>query len=718
MATQLPQGKEQALDQVVQRFTLAQQKQNPDFKRFDRYYKLFRNYIPKGNLAWRSRIFVPYVYSTIQTMLSKMVANDPTIEFAPRNEESADKAKLMSKLFDYQWSKAGGFAKLVDWLLVTLLFGKGIVKIYWRFEKEEVQYNKYELLGLRKTVGTKNKVLFDGPDFDVVDPLDLFIDPQAKTVNEAQWVIHRTYPTLENLKDTQTPDGKPLYNLPPDEEMMGTKQDPYYNEGMGDFKQRRARVTGPVPAVKDTTVDRVELLEHWTNEEVVTVANKKHIIRREDNPFWDNRHPFVEMIDSPIPFDFYKMGTVEPIETLQHALNDTRNQRLDNVNLSLNRMWKVGKTGDVDEHELVSRPGGVIHVGQMDALEPFETPDVTQSSYREEEAIKYDIQQGTGISDFYAKGVGNDSVANRTATGAKLITEETNNRVKFKMKFLDDALENLGTKWHARNEQFIDSTIALRITGAGGTKIVKLSPQDVAGDYDIIPVSGSTEPINKQAQVTQYINWYQQMVNTYPIWGRQVQVNWHEIVTDFSQKFGINNLDKIFPAASPPLQPGQALNGATGVMPQQSEMPGMTPAESMPQGQIQGGDEQQGQDQQPDKVSIAVKDPAIAIELLGNRGELKPEQVQQLHQVVTLPQAQQQVTKAATDAHKVTQQGALGLLKQKHQQTQLEVEANQSQQQQQQQNEQTLTGHKVGIFQSLMQGLRGNSSEKGGESKK
>jgi hypothetical protein len=734
LATEIPNDQDKAVEQVVRRLNLAQQRQNPDFRRFDRYYKLFRSYIPDGRWPWRSKIFVPYAFSTVITVLSKMVANDPTIEFAPRpkdedpDQKVVEKAKLLSKLFSYQWSNAKGFAKLVDWVLITLIFGKGVVKIYWRYEKDEVKYNKYGVLG-RKSVGVRNKVLFDGPDFDVVDPLDLFIDPQAKKVEDAVWIIHRTYPTLEELKDMKDSNGDPLYTLPSDEELTNSKLDPFYNEGMGNFKQRRARVTGPVPSIKDTTVDRLELLEHWTNGEVVTVANQSYIVRREENPFWDNKHPFVEMVDTPLPFDFYKIGTIEPIERLQHALNDIKNQRMDNVNLNLNRMWKLSKTADVDEYELVSRPGGIIHTGDMAGIEPIETPDVTNSSYTEEENIKYDIQQATGVSDYYAKGVGGDSVTNRTATGAKLVVEETNTRVKFKMKYLDDALQALGTKWHARNEQFIDSDQVLRITGASGTKFVKLSPQDIQGDYDIIAVSGSTEPLNKQAQTTQYLNWFQQLLSSYAVWGRQVQVDWHEVITEFSDKFGITNLERIFPAARAPLQPGATKGGNTGIIP--AEQPDMTPAESLPQGmvppeqanetqaatgapgaQIMGGGDEQEQEKKPDSVSIP-GNSAVGIEVLLNRGEITPEQADQLHQIVSLPQAQQPLHKAALDAQKVQQKGQIDVLQQKHNATKLEVESAQTHRDSQLAHEQALVPHRVGIMQTLLSriGLGGKNGQ-------
>lgn len=627
MATELPKSADKAVEKVVERLEIAEKRQRSDFKRFDRYYKLFRNYIPKGKWAWRSKVFVPYVYSTVITILSKMVANSPVINFVAREDGDDKKAKLNSQLFSYQWEKVKGFLKLVDWVLVALLFGKGIIKVYWRYEKKRMKTREFSFGGLRKKIVEKTVILFDGPDFEVLDPLDTFIDPQAKTVQEAAWIIHRTYPTIEELKGTLDADGEPLYDLPSDEEIENSSVDPYDSQGTTNWKQSRARTTGAFTNAKDDTVSRPELLEHWTDNECFYVLNRKFEIRRTDNQFWHSEKPFIELTDTPNPFDFFKMGVVEPIEQVQHALNDLVNQRLDNINIILNRMWKVGKNADVDEHELVSRPGGIIHANDITQVEAVVTPDVTQSSYAEETNLKADIQQATGVSDLYAKGVGGDTVVNRTAGGARLIVEESNVRIKFRMKFLDAALSDLGHMWHALNEQFIDSDLVIRIIGPKGHEYVKMTPQDVIGDFDVIPVSGSTEPINKEAQTAQYLNWFQQIVQTFPIWGTAVKIDWNQVLRKLSEKMGVSELDSVFPDSAPEVAGNpQAIGSLPAVQP--GQMPGPMPTAPGVPGE-----------QKPDspiKVSVQANTPA-GIEVLKNMGAIDEQQAALLHNAVTTP---------------------------------------------------------------------------------
>ena len=86
-----------------------------------------------------------------------------------------------------------------------------------------------------------------------------------------------------------------------------------------------------------------------------------------------------------LPNEFYGLSAVGLVEHLQHELNTTRNQRIDNVSFVLNRMWKVRRGADIDDSELVSRPHGVVHVDNPDDVTPFEMSGVTASSYNEKQ---------------------------------------------------------------------------------------------------------------------------------------------------------------------------------------------------------------------------------------------------------------------------------------------------------------------------------------------
>jgi hypothetical protein len=62
------------------------------------------------------------------------------------------------------------------------------------------------------------------------------------------------------------------------------------------------------------------------------------------------------------------MGLIEPVISLQNELNTVRRQRLDNVNLMINRMWKVLSTADVDIDKLTASPAELFLTDDMARL--------------------------------------------------------------------------------------------------------------------------------------------------------------------------------------------------------------------------------------------------------------------------------------------------------------------------------------------------------------
>ena len=138
-----------------------------------------------------------------------------------------------------------------------------------------------------------------------------------------------------------------------------------------------------------------------------------------------------------------------------------RNQRMDNASLILNRMWLVANGAGVDEDELVSDVGGVIHTDKIEGVQPLYPPEIPNSSYREETLIKADIQQTTGITD-YTKGVASDALANETATGISMMQEAGNARIKLKMMNIEMGIREIGKLFISLNKQFIDEETVIK----------------------------------------------------------------------------------------------------------------------------------------------------------------------------------------------------------------------------------------------------------------
>jgi hypothetical protein len=468
---------------IPTRFKKALDFQAPNFVKFNEYYKLYRGVFDQGEQAYRGRanLFVPYVYATIETIMPRLVGSRPKVQAIPREPKDIPQADVVTKLLEYQWDMMDMKSKLKDWVRQALMYGVGVVKLTWSFK------------------GQFGQVEEDQPKAEIVDLFDFFIDPDASSLETADYVIHRTYRHLNELKDN------PNYNVPRELEAQVTSDQ---------YKVQRDAIMG-LSKPNDKDKKKVELLEYWGKYDInrdgideeclIVMANRTHVIRVEENPYDHSKKPFIAIQDTQLPQEFWAIGEIEPLSSLQYELNDVRNQRMDNVTLILNRMWKVAKGADVDEADLVSQAGGIVHAGDINGIEVIETPDVTSSAYNEETLIKNDMQQASGVTD-YTKGMGGSNVrgqqgmGNETATGIMLLQEAGNARFRYKLDNIEDALREFGKQLISLDQQFIDTQQVVRIVGESGIQWKTVAPKEIKGEFDIVVEAGSTQPMNKSVR--------------------------------------------------------------------------------------------------------------------------------------------------------------------------------------------------------------------------
>lgn len=122
--------------------------------------------------------------------------------------------------------------------------------------------------------------------------------------------------------------------------------------------------------------------EFWTLNNGKMLTEPEHL----EKTVFHGKRPYVmglamiethKVLVTPVP------ALVKP---LQDGINNVENQRNDNVLLVLNKRYKVKRGTNVDTNSLFRNvPGGVTNVDNMEDLEEMTSPDVTASSYQEED---------------------------------------------------------------------------------------------------------------------------------------------------------------------------------------------------------------------------------------------------------------------------------------------------------------------------------------------
>jgi hypothetical protein len=425
---------------------------------------------------------------------------------------------------------------LPDIVRQMLIYGTSVVKVYWDKKVETVEEEieidpDFPELGSQKV--EVEKTTKNQPVVEMVDLYDFFWDPKGFDIDSCGWVAHRTYRSYDYLIKMQKQGLYKNVNL-----LEKDKTRPFKGETDKITRTTALGTTDPQSVSGDSDKEaNIELIEYWEDNRVVTIANRTVVIRDDKNPFAHGKKPFVRFVDQSVPKEFCGIGELEPIETLQKELNDMRNQRMDNASLILNRMWLVQNGANVDEDELVSDVGGIIHTDKIEGVQALYPPEIPNSSYREETLIKADIQQTTGITD-YTKGVASDALANETATGISMMQEAGNARIKLKMMNIEMGIREIGELFISLNKQFIDEETVIRILGEGSPQWLLVKPSEIKDNFDLMVESAPRLLENDAIAKRQALELFQMFAND-PL------IDQLELRRYILEAFNAKNIDKL-----------------------------------------------------------------------------------------------------------------------------------------------------------------------------
>ena len=202
-----------------------------------------------------------------------------------------------------------------------------------------------------------------------------------------------------------------------------------------------------------------------------------------------------------VPDNFYPMGELESIESLQLELNETRNQML-NHRKRFARKWLYARDmfdedgiraleSDVDNTMIPIMGDG----NPANYIAPLPSIGTPPDFYNQSAMIEEDINTVTGISD-YMRGSPEGNIR-RTATEAAMIQDAANSRAGDKLAKVESFLAEVGERIVLLMQQYTTGEHVARITSVAGRAWVNYDADYLQGSYDFEVEGGSTEPRNE-----------------------------------------------------------------------------------------------------------------------------------------------------------------------------------------------------------------------------
>lgn len=149
------------------------------------------------------------------------------------------------------------------------------------------------------------------------------------------------------------------------------------------------------------------------------------------------------------------------VANLQQEANDVGNQRRDNVQLAMNRRYFARRGANINYSNLTrSVPGGVVEMDNIaNDIRSEAPPDVTGSSYQEQERINLDFDDLAG--SFSSSSVGTNRNLNETVGGMEIMAADADDVTEYSLKTFSETWIKPTLKQIIQLEQRFESDQAI-----------------------------------------------------------------------------------------------------------------------------------------------------------------------------------------------------------------------------------------------------------------
>ena len=402
---------------------------------------------PFGNeLPGRSSVVSTDVMDVIEWSMPILMkifgSGDQVGKFEPQSPEDVEMCEQATDYCNYVFFRENeGFKLLYDVMKDALLSKTGVFKIIWK-DNEEVERESYEGLsdeefqllvmddsvevvehtaiggmveeavdeiGLEPELGLEQEQVMPTQhnctimrrvsngkvDITAVAPEEFFISKNARTIEEAQFVCHRTPYTVSDLiemgfddadeylsDDTQRTDLEHIARNQFDNSMAGTEEEE------------------TDASTREIWVDEAYIRCDWNGDGVAEIrkvwkAGNKIISNEEVDSI-----PFTAICPLPMPHKFYGFSIADIVMDLQLIKSTLWRNILDNI-YSLNNGRFECLDGKVNMDDLLTnRPAGVVRVKEIGAVKRLDSPDIGKAPYEMLNYIDSVRDARTGITKF------------------------------------------------------------------------------------------------------------------------------------------------------------------------------------------------------------------------------------------------------------------------------------------------------------------------------
>jgi len=411
----------------------------------------------------------------------------PQPEF-PQIKPAQMAARQLNKLIEDQLDESNANVILRNAIFESCLLGTGIIKGPFTFNKTLHRYNLSGNGNAREYAPEFVKV----PRIEFCSVWDFYPDPNARSMDECEYVIHRHRLNRQQFKDLIN---RPFFSrekILECLEMGGnyTKQSwetdlDLENNTYGDIEKYRYEVLeywGTVDAftAREYGLEIDEAIEDTTDIQVNIWTVRGKVIRIVENPFKPFRIPYQAFNYEKNPYQFFGIGVPENMDDAQSIMNGHARMAIDNLALAGNLVFDIDESALVNNQSMEVFPGKIFKrqagvPGQ--AIYGIKFPNTAPENMQMFDKFRQLADESTGIPSYSHGQTGVQSMT-RTASGMSMLMGAASLNIKTVIKNIDDSLiKPLGESMFQWNMQFYEGDLPiigdLEIKATGSSSLMR-----------------------------------------------------------------------------------------------------------------------------------------------------------------------------------------------------------------------------------------------------
>ena len=390
--------------------------------------------------------------------------NPQVFQVSPAQEA----ARRMEKLVHDQIEESNGSSEIRNSLFESALFGTGVVKGPFNFNKRLNKWNQ-------DSDGKRNYSPIDVrvPRIEFVSIWDFFPDPAATNIDECEFVFHRhkmnktKVRSLARMPYFDKEAIREALNMGPNYERRDYEtalEDDSRSEDYGAAQYEVIEYWGVMDAeyARQVGMELSEDVDDLDEVQINAWICNDQLLRVVINPFTPFRLPYHAFPYERNPYSFFGIGVAENMEDSQNIMNGHARMAIDNLALSGSLVFDVDETALVGGQTMEIYPGKIFRrqagvPGQ--AINGLKFPNTSTENMMMFDKFRQLADEQTGIPS-YSHGMTGVQSMTRTASGMSMLLGAASLNIKTVIKNLDDfLLKPLGDAYFQWNMQFLDSAL-------------------------------------------------------------------------------------------------------------------------------------------------------------------------------------------------------------------------------------------------------------------